>query len=58
MAASTLNISLRNITGVMMQRAVPVNVGLRICAGCAAISHGNKKIEQVPKTGLKRYRDW
>ena len=58
MAASTLNISLKNITGVMMQRAVPVNAGLRICPGYTAISDGNMKIEQVPKTGLKRYRDW
>ena len=54
MAGSTLNISLTNITGVMMQRAVPVNAGLRICPGCAAISHRKMKIEQVPKTGLKR----
>ena len=58
MAVSTLNINLTKITGVMMQRAVPVIAGLRICPGCAAISHGNMKIEQVPKTGLKRYRDW
>ena len=58
MAASTQKISLANITGVMMQRAVPVNAGLRTRPGCAAISHGNMKIDQVPKTGLKRYRDW
>ena len=58
MAASTLKIYLTNITGVMMQSAVPVNVGLRMCAGCATISPGNMKIEQVLKTGLKRYRDW
>ena len=57
MAASTLSISMK-ITGVTMQRAVPVNAGLRTRPGCAAISLGNMKIEQVPKTGLKRYRDW
>ena len=58
MAASTLSISLTKITGVTMQRAVPVNAGLRTRPGCAAISLGNMKIEKVPKTGLKRYRDW